>query len=69
MSHIILKKMAGNVKRLRNSKKWSQETLAKKSGLHRTYISSIENKNRNVSLINVKKIADALSVKPEELIR
>ncbi len=46
----------------------SQETLAAKSGLHRTYISSLELGERNVSLSNVLRIASALDVDPGTLI-
>ena len=40
----------------------SQEGLALKAGLDRTYISSIENKKRNVSIKTVEQIANALNV-------
>lgn len=50
------------VRELRKQNKFSQEELAHKTGLHRTYISDIERGNRNVSLRNIKKIANALDV-------
>lgn len=53
---------ASNVKRVRLEQGISQETLAAKAGLHRTYISLIERDKRNISLINVEKIAQALNV-------
>ena len=49
-----------NVRKIRGSKKLSQEKLADLSGLHRTYISSVERGERNISLINISKIAKAL---------
>jgi len=52
--------------RLRNE--ISQEELAFRCGLHRTYISDIERGSRNVSLINIKKIAKALGVKASALL-
>jgi transcriptional regulator with XRE-family HTH domain len=46
----------------------SQEKLAEATGLHWTYISSIERGKRNVSLLNIVKIAKALGVSPSELL-
>lgn len=47
----------------------SQEKLAEESGLHRTYISSVELGRRNISLDNIRKIALALGVSMTELMR
>ncbi|MFL7053230.1 helix-turn-helix domain-containing protein [Vibrio cyclitrophicus] len=48
------------VKSLRLEKKLSQEDLAELCALHRTYIGSVERGQRNVSLVNIVKIASAL---------
>ncbi|KKW09330.1 MAG: Transcriptional regulator, XRE family [Candidatus Kaiserbacteria bacterium GW2011_GWA2_49_19] len=55
------------MKELRKRKNLSQERLARKSGLHRTYISDIERGARNVSLKNIEKIAKALNISIIEL--
>ena len=68
MNNSILKRFAHNVKTLRNKKNWTQEELAKRADLHRTYIGSIERYERNVSLSNVERIAKALGVKAKDLI-
>jgi transcriptional regulator with XRE-family HTH domain len=57
-----------NVKRIRNEAGLSQEELAFRAKLHRTYISSIERGERNVSLENIYAIAEALKVLPGELL-
>lgn len=64
----IQKKFGDKLRQIRNEKGFSQEKLAFKCGLHRTYISDIERGARNVSLINIEKIAKALSVTPKSLL-
>ena len=60
--------MAFNLKRLRTSAGLSQEGLADRASLHRTYISSIERARRNVALENIFQIAGALGTTPAELL-
>lgn len=58
---------AAHVRSLRKAKGWSQETLAERSGLHRTYVSSLERGERNVSLDNLGVIADTLGISISDL--
>jgi transcriptional regulator with XRE-family HTH domain len=60
--------LAGNVRRIRKSIGLSQEELADRAGLHRTYISSIERNERNVSLENIFLLAKALGVEAADLV-
>ena len=64
----ILRKFGNKVKTLRLEKGWTQEELARRADLHRTYIGSIERYERNVSLLNVARIAKALSVNIKDLL-
>jgi transcriptional regulator with XRE-family HTH domain len=57
-----------NVRRIRGEAGLSQEELAYRAKLHRTYISSIERGQRNVSVENIFAIADALKVPPGDLL-
>lgn len=58
-----------NVRRLRNRLGVSQEELAARCGLHRTYVGSVERGERNVSLLNILRLAQALGCRAEELLR
>ena len=69
MAQKILRQFGTKVKKLREAKGWTQEELARRTGLHRTYIGSIERCERNVSLINIEKLTKALSVPIEYLVR
>lgn len=57
-----------NVQAARQALGISQEELAFKAGLHRTYIGMVERAERSISLKNAKKIADALNVKIDTLL-
>jgi transcriptional regulator with XRE-family HTH domain len=64
----ILKIFAQKVRALRLEKGWTQEELGRRADLHRTYIGSIERYERNVSLLNVERIARALGVGVKDLL-
>lgn len=55
------------VRALRLAAGFSQEQLADRSGLHRTYVSSLERGLRNVGLDNIFRLAEALQVPPAAL--
>ena len=54
------------VKELRNKLGISQEELADLAGLDRTYITSVECGKRNISIVNIEKLATALNVSIKE---
>lgn len=58
----IVKVFARNVKKYRVINGLSQEAIAEKAGLHRTYISALECERRSIALDNIQKIADALGI-------
>jgi len=60
--------LAYNIRRLRFERKVSQEELAFRCELDRTYISAVERCIWNVSLSNIEKIAQALGVEPWQLL-
>ena len=65
---IILIEFGVKVREIRKRKGLSQEELAHKADLHRTYIGMIERAEKNITLLNIEKIAKALEVNIKELI-
>ena len=65
----ILLFFGSKVRKFRVEKGLSQEQLAHLSDLHRTYIGMIERAEKNITLINIEKIANALEVKIEDLLK
>lgn len=59
---IVAKKFGRRIRVLRESKGWSQERLADEAVLDRSYVGGIERGDRNPSLKNIARIADALGV-------
>ena len=65
----ILNIFGENVRRYRKLANISQEELADRASLHRTYIGMIERAEKNITLVNMEKIANALKVKIEDLLK
>lgn len=63
----ILIKFGERVREIRKEKGLSQEELAHKADLHRTYIGMIERAEKNITLLNIEKIASALEVNIKKL--
>ena len=64
----IVKILGTNLRKYRLEKGISQEKLADLCGLHRTYISDIECFQRNVSIEDVQRIAEALEIEAYKLL-
>lgn len=63
---MIQQKVGLRIKELRNKRGWSQEELAHLSGLDRTYITSVEKGRRNISIVNIEKLSNALGISLKE---
>ena len=57
----IKQKIGKRIKELRALKGFSQEELAARADIDRTYVNSVENGKRNISIVNIEKIAKALN--------
>lgn len=64
-----LKAFGERVRQLRQAKSLSQEQLAELAGLHRNYIGGIERGERNISLLNILRLAKALDITPSQLLK
>ncbi|HSC74767.1 MAG TPA: helix-turn-helix transcriptional regulator [Pseudomonadales bacterium] len=60
---------AANVKKRRLALKLSQEELAERAGVHRTYVGMLEREEKNVTIYNIERIARALGVAPFTLLK
>ncbi|PIY05560.1 MAG: transcriptional regulator [Bacteroidetes bacterium CG_4_10_14_3_um_filter_31_20] len=68
MKENVLIKFGTNVRKERLKQNLSQEKLAEFADLHRTYIGMIERAEKNITLLNIEKIAKALNVTISQLI-
>lgn len=57
------------LRELRRARGISQEALADDAGLDRTYVSSVERGHRNISLLNIYRLAAVLDVEPADLLQ
>jgi len=62
MSKTTLQKFGNKVREERHKLGLSQEELASRAGVHRTYIGMIERAEKNITLENIEKIASALKI-------
>jgi transcriptional regulator with XRE-family HTH domain len=60
--------LAKNLRELRQEKGWSQDELAARSGLHRTYIGTVERAEQSITVDSMEKLASALNVKVARLL-
>ena len=68
MNKCYLAILGKNVRAIRLARGFSQEQLAERSGLHRTYIGGIERGERNVSLLNLVRLSQALEIDMGQLL-
>ena len=65
----ILERFGERVRELRKARGWSQEEFAHQCGLDRTYMGGIERGERNVALRNLERVAAALGISIERLMK
>lgn len=69
MDENLLRKFGSRIRQLRKKRGLSQEALADAAGLDRTYVGSVERGERNISLVNITKLAKTLDVSLSELFK
>lgn len=62
-------KLGANIKRIRTKKKMTQGDICRKLDMDRSYMSAIENGKKNVTLAVLEKLANALDVSVDELLK
>jgi len=58
----FLREIGDRIRESRQARKWTQAELAERCRLHRTYIGSVERGERNISILNLRRIAKVLRV-------
>lgn len=66
---VYLKKVGRTIREARKAKGMSQESLAFASGLDRSYVGGVERGERNIAILNLKRIAEALQVPVSSLLK
>ncbi len=67
--HKARRAFAANLRAARHAKGLSQEALAERAGVHRTYLGSVERGERNISIDNMERLAHALGVELRDLLK
>ncbi len=62
-------KLGKKIRKMRESKGYSQEKFAELVGVHRTYMGSIERGEKNITIVTARKISDALNIDLTDLIK
>ncbi len=69
MSQDTAKKFGENMKKIRLEKKMSQGDICRALGLDRSYISNVENGKQNLTISTMEKVAKALDIKIDQLLK
>jgi transcriptional regulator with XRE-family HTH domain len=64
----LLRRLGAQLRRLREQSGQSQDTLANRCGLHRTYVGAVERGERNPTVLSLKRYADGLGVSIADLV-
>lgn len=67
MANDILTRAGERLRKLRKQRGWSLQKLSDQTGFHPTTLSQVESGKRNLTLKNVKRLADGLNIKPHQL--
>ncbi len=67
MKKTILVKFGKRIREVRTERGLSQEALADIANVHRTYIGMVERAEKNITLLNIQKLAKALKIDIKEL--
>jgi transcriptional regulator with XRE-family HTH domain len=65
----IFKTLGQNIKRIRLKKRMSQGDICRAIGMDRSYMSAIESGKKNITLIVLEKLANALNISVDELLK
>ncbi len=66
---MVTERIGNRIRELRKETGLSQEKFAAKIGMDRTYFASVELGKRNISIVNLEKIADGLEISLAEMFR